>query len=110
MRQGIISEAQTRRSTLALGGQSTFVPLVTAYREDVLLTLALLQKHGPLSPKALRALGAPERVGRILLSNHDGWFERISRGTYGHLPTACEDAASRFAEAWQATVLLADNQ
>ena len=110
IRHGIINEAKTRRSTLALGGQSTFVPLVTAYREDVLLTLALLQKHGPLSPKALRALGAPERVGRILLSNHDGWFERISRGTYGHLPTACEDAASRFAEAWQATVLLADNQ
>ena len=63
-----------------------------------------------MSPKALRALGAPESVGRILLSNHDGWFKRISRGNYGHLPTACEDAANRFSEAWQATVLLADNR
>lgn len=104
LRSAILKEFATRQSDQAVGGQVSIIPLVTAYRENVLITLALLEIHGECSPSKLRELGAPSTVGRILIDNHDHWFERKRRGIYAHTATSCESAHQKFPEAWQAAL------
>ena len=104
LRSAILKEFATRQSDQAVGGQASTMPLVTAYREGVLITLALLHLHGECSPKQLRELGAPDTVGRILIDNHDGWFERRCRGIYAPTAGSHQAAQDKFPKAWQAAM------
>jgi hypothetical protein len=68
--------------------------LITAYRENAVFIACCLRRHGPLSTRALRAIGTGDKTQKILGDNHYGWFNRVSRGVYslnergGHaLPT-----------------------
>ena len=79
--RAILKEMNGRSADLNLGG-STRKKIMTAYREQALLTADLLDRIKVGSPKDLRAAGACEKAGSILGANHYGWFERVSRGQY----------------------------
>jgi hypothetical protein len=80
-RSTILREMGQRRENFNIGG-SVRRPLVTAYRIAALKAASMLDKHGPLSPKELRARGACNKCGAILQKNYYGWFERIDTGHY----------------------------
>lgn len=81
-RQSLEREFSNRRLDLNTGG-TRGVPLVTAYREAAIHVAILLESHGPLTPKALRALGShPQKTLGILHRNPYGWFARCERHCY----------------------------
>jgi hypothetical protein len=57
-------------------------PIVTAYRQDALRIAAALQSEGPASPAVLARSVGVAKAGAILLSDHYGWFQKVSRGVY----------------------------
>jgi hypothetical protein len=57
------------------------VKIVTAYRQEALRCAQLLA-GGSSSVKALRATGLVPNIGKILLHDYYGWFQRESRGVY----------------------------
>jgi hypothetical protein len=67
-------------------GGSTRVPIMTAYRQEALRCAELLARDGPMKVAALKACGAVPNVGRILLDDVYGWFERVERGVYTLTP------------------------
>lgn len=77
-RSRLVREHQRRRGDPALGG-STRTPIMTAYRQQALICAEALV-DGPLRPRDIRP-SAPD-VGKILLGNVYGWFERVSNGVY----------------------------
>lgn len=79
-RRAIIREFHARSFDTTAGG--TRGKIISAYREEALLIASLLRKHTELSPAECKKLGASEKAGSILYSNHYGWFERCSRGVY----------------------------
>ena len=81
MRRAILREIEGRSGDYNLGG-STKRPLVTAYRESAIYIACCLDHLGPLTPTALRALGASKSTQNILYKNVYGWFERRDRGLY----------------------------
>lgn len=82
---GMLKEMALRRVRSNTGGV-TRTKLMTAYREQCLLTAKLLSEAGPSSPKALRALGAPDKTGSILYANFYGWFVHEDKGLYALSP------------------------
>ncbi|UXN58420.1 DUF2161 domain-containing phosphodiesterase [Phyllobacterium zundukense] len=77
-RSKLMREHQKRRGDPALGGSSR-TPIMTAYRQQALACAATLTA-GPLRVRDVRT-DIPD-VGKILLSNVYGWFERLDRGVY----------------------------
>lgn len=75
-RQSLTREFHSRSLDLNTGG-CCGVPLVTAYRETALYLAYLLNTHGPLTAKSMRALGShPGKTTAILNANYYGWFEK----------------------------------
>jgi len=58
------------------------VPIVTAYRQEALRCAQLLTRGGAMKVGALRATGLVPNVGKILLDDVYGWFQREGRGVY----------------------------
>ena len=85
-RRAILVEIAGRSGDYNEGG-STRRSLVTAYRENALFIACALERHGSLSPRALRALGTGEKTLSILHANVYGWFERVGRALYELRPT-----------------------
>ena len=69
-----------------LGGSSTKVPMMTAYRQQALRCAGLLATNGPMKVAALRAAANAPRAAAILRADHYGWFERVERGIYALTP------------------------
>lgn len=84
--RALLAEMDGRTLELNVGG-SVRGRRVTAYRENALLVAAGLERIGPCSPAALRALGTGKKTGTILYSNHYNWFERLGKGLYGLTPS-----------------------
>lgn len=83
MKKGLIIKEFSRRHGDYNVGGSTRTKLVTAYREMAIHIAGLIEKHGPLSIKALKCMGTDSnKTAGILQNNHYGWFQRISRGMY----------------------------
>lgn len=81
-RGSLEKEFSERRLDLNIGGCSG-VPLVTAYREASLHLAYLINREGPLSPKALKQLGGhPKKTSAILSADHYHWFIRQPDQTY----------------------------
>lgn len=80
-RIAILQEMKGRSGDYNQGG-SVQRKLVTAYREEAIHIACCLEKHGPLTPRELRALGTGSKTQSILYNNHYGWFERIGRSVY----------------------------
>jgi len=95
-RSALVRELDGRSMDLNIGG-SRGVPLVTAYREASLFLAFLIDRHGPSTPKQLRALGAdPKKTGPSLRSNFYQWFIRNEDATY-QLSNLGEEALRQYA-------------
>lgn len=81
LQRAVLAEMGQRSGDYNQGG-STRRKLMTAYRENAIHLACCLQRLGPSSPKALRALGTGEQTRSILYRNVYGWFERVDRGVY----------------------------
>ncbi len=93
----LLGEFERRRGDLNVGG-SNRTPIVTAYRQDALRCVRALAAAGPMHLGELRVASGVAAAAPILRRNVYGWFDRISRGTYG-LTAAGEEALNRFAQA-----------
>ncbi|WP_395710413.1 DUF2161 domain-containing phosphodiesterase [Reyranella sp.] len=82
----LLGEHARRVGDPNLGGSTTRIPLMTAYRQEALRCAGLLATNGPMAPKAMRAAADVPNATKILQSDYYGWFERIERGVYGITP------------------------
>lgn len=80
-RRAVIEEIERRSADFNQGG-SCRRKIATAYRESAIHIACALEQRGPMSPKALRALGTGEKTLSILYRNVYGWFDRVDRGLY----------------------------
>jgi hypothetical protein len=80
-REAILKEIGGRSADFNIGG-SNRTKIMTAYKESCIQIASFLDIMGPLSPKALKDMGAGDKTPSILTKNYYGWFERIKRGTY----------------------------
>lgn len=80
-RQALKQEAENRSLDLNIGGSSGR-KLMTSYRENALRVTFLLARHGPMSAKRLRELGATSKTWSTLYRNVYGWFVCRERGLY----------------------------
>lgn len=67
-------------------GGSTRRGLVTAYRQDALRCLALLERCGPTKAAVVAERTGVEKARRLMADNHYGWFERVDTGIYASSP------------------------
>ena len=74
-RLAVIREHGGRTGSLNTGGVSR-KKILTAYKEQALLTAKLLLDRGPMRPEDVRKLGGPPNAGVILGRNALGWFDR----------------------------------
>ncbi|MGO6710176.1 DUF2161 domain-containing phosphodiesterase [Rhizobium leguminosarum] len=81
-RTRLVKEHQRRHGDPAVGG-STRAPIMTAYRQQVLLCAAAIER-GVERPRDMKA--QVPNAGRILLDNVYGWFERKEKGVYALTP------------------------
>jgi hypothetical protein len=82
----LLGEHARRVGDPNLGGSSTKVPLMTAYRQQALRCAGLLATNGPMKVAVLRAAADAPKAAAILRADHYGWFERVERGIYGLTP------------------------
>ena len=78
-------------------GGSTRRGLVTAYRQDALRCLDLLQRNGPTKAALVAGETGVSTARRIMSDNHYGWFERVETGIYA-LSQNGEKALSDYAD------------
>lgn len=60
--------------------------LITAYRQDALRCVHVLQAQGPSKGADVARLAQVPNATRLMADNHYGWFERIARGVYALSP------------------------
>jgi len=60
--------------------------LMTAYRQDVLRCLALIDASGPTKAVLVAQNTGVARARRLMADNHYGWFERVDTGIYALSP------------------------
>ena len=81
-------------------GGSTRRGLMTAYRQDALRCLTLLDADGPTKAAQVAAQTGVPNARRLMADNHYGWFERVDTGIYGLSPNgqrALDDYADAIA-------------
>lgn len=71
-------------------GGATRQGLMTAYRQDALRCMSVLQQHGPTKASEVARLSSVEVARRIMSDDHYGWFERVKTGIYGLTPKGIE--------------------
>lgn len=71
-------------------GGATRQGLMTAYRQDALRCVMILQKNGPTKASEVARLSSVEIARRIMSDDHYGWFERVKTGIYGLTPKGTE--------------------
>ena len=67
-------------------GGATRRNLVTAYRQDALRCLVLLNLHGPTKAALVSSGAGVAQARRLMTDNHYGWFERVAVGIYALSP------------------------
>lgn len=81
----LLGEHARRVGDPNLGGSSTRVPRVTAYRQEAVRCAELL-RDGPMRLADMRAGADVPNAAKILQKDYYGWFERVERGTYALTP------------------------
>jgi len=71
-------------------GGSTRKGLMTAYRQDALKCLSMLDQNGPTKASDVAKFAGVTRARPIMANNHYGWFERVDRGIYSLSPKGIE--------------------
>jgi hypothetical protein len=82
----LLGEHARRVGDPNLGGSTTRLPLMTAYRQEALRCARLLDDNGPMAPRAMRAAADVPNATKILRRDVYGWFERVERGLYAITP------------------------
>lgn len=82
LRERTEKELTKRRSKSNTGGVRG-EKVLTAYREDSLLVLNLLQKEGALKASKIKENTGIDRAYGIVYNNHYGWFVKEGKGIYG---------------------------
>lgn len=95
-RRALIREIEGRSANYNVGG-STGQKIVTAYREQAVHIACCLDRFGPMTPCALRALGTSQKTQNILFRNVYDWFERLERGVYALRPRGRDEIAADYA-------------
>ncbi|MCY6382947.1 DUF2161 domain-containing phosphodiesterase [Hoeflea prorocentri] len=67
-------------------GGSTRNGLITAYRQDALRCLILLDENGPTKAAKVAEGSGVSGARRLMADNHYGWFERVATGIYTMSP------------------------
>lgn len=93
----LLKEFAQRVGDPNLGGSGR-QPRMTAYRQDALRLVAMIDAHGPSKVAELRQGTGVARAAGILQNDVYGWFERESRGIYRLSPKG-ETARATFARA-----------
>jgi hypothetical protein len=81
----LLGEHARRVGDPNLGGSSTRVPMITAYRQEAVRCAELL-RDGPMRLADMRATADVPNAAKILQKDYYGWFERVERGTYALTP------------------------
>jgi hypothetical protein len=89
----LLGEHARRVGDPNLGGSSTKVPLMTAYRQQALRCAGLLATNGPMNAAVLSKQADAPKAAAILRADHYGWFERVERGIYALTPKGREGLA-----------------
>jgi len=82
----LLGEHKRRVGDPNLGGSTTKVPMMTAYRQAALRCAGLLAEKGPMKVAALRVAADAANAASILRDDFYGWFERVERGVYALTP------------------------
>ena len=97
-RFAVIREHEGRTGSVNTGGVSRR-KILTAYKEQALLTAKLLRDNGPLRVEEVKRLGGPPNAGAILGRNVLGWFDRQEvSGSPRYLHSANAQALAALAE------------
>ena len=91
----LLAEFEHRVGSHNIGG-STREEIMTAYRQDALRCLSVLNA-GEAALRKIRIDSGVERAATILQKNHYGWFERVRHGTYQLSPKGFK-ALEQYAE------------
>ena len=67
-------------------GGATRVGLVTAYRQDALLCLKVLEASGPTKAAEVARQARVKHARRLMADDHYCWFERVATGIYDLTP------------------------
>ena len=67
-------------------GGSTRTRLMTAYRQDAIRCLSVLQDEGPCKAAHVAERAGVAKARRLMADNHYGWFERVETGIYALSP------------------------
>lgn len=78
-RMAVIREHESRTGSSNTGGV-TRRKILTAYKEQALLTARLLRENGPMQVLEVKKAGGPPNAASILSRNVLGWFEREPAG------------------------------
>lgn len=79
-------------------GGSTRRNLMTAYRQEALVCLCLLNELGPTKASLVASQTRIAHARRLMADNHYGWFERLGAGIYALGPKGVEAAEVYAAE------------
>lgn len=81
----LLKEFAKRVGDPNLGG-ATRKGLITAYRQDALSCVQVLNKTGPTKAATVAKASQVLIARRIMSDDHYGWFERVERGVYALTP------------------------
>jgi hypothetical protein len=79
-------------------GGATRKGLMTAYRQDALRCVRVLQRLGPTKAAGVAKMSGVENARRLMADDHYGWFERVDVGIYALTPIG-EQAVAEFSKA-----------
>ncbi|MGI9524401.1 MAG: DUF2161 domain-containing phosphodiesterase [Hyphomicrobiaceae bacterium] len=82
----LLGEFRKRTGDPNVGGATRRHHIMTAYRQDALRCVSLLNRRGPTKAAVAAALSGVSKARRIMSDNHYGWFERVTIGTYQLTP------------------------
>lgn len=89
-RTRLLKEFSKRVGDPNAGGAARRRALITAYRQDALKCIKLLNEKGPTKASEVARLTGVETARRIMSDDHYGWFERVSTGIYQITPKGGE--------------------
>ena len=87
--QSLLREFDRRIGDPNAGG-ATRHGIVTAYRQDALKCLLVLDQGGPTKASDVAKTANVSKARAIMADNHYGWFEKVERGIYTLSPKGIE--------------------
>lgn len=85
-KQALLLKEFAKRTGDPTPGGNTRQGLMTAYRQDALRCLSVLQQQGATKASLVAKACEVERARQIMSDNHYGWFERETKGIYRITP------------------------